>query len=123
MAEMILIRTFPSFLDEQSRPEQAQYHFAYTIEIENQGAVTVQLLERHWRITDANNQMSDVQGPGVVGEQPHIAPGETFCYQSSVVLKTPLGFMEGSYTFQGEEGELFDVSIPIFSLAAPNLIH
>ncbi len=123
MAETILIRTTPCYLETESQPEQAQYRFAYTIEIENQGNESIQLLERYWIITDANTQKSEVKGPGVVGEQPHIAPGETYRYQSSVLLKTPVGFMEGSYTFQGDHGRFFDVAIPVFSLAAPNHIH
>jgi ApaG protein len=123
MADTILIRPFPRYLAEQSVPDQANFNFGYTIEIENQGSQQVQLLERHWFITDANGQRTEVQGPGVVGEQPFISPGECYAYQSGVQLRTPLGFMQGSYTFQDEAGELFDIDIPLFTLAIPHLIH
>lgn len=123
MAAKILITPHPRYMSEESRPDQAHYSFAYTIEIENQSPQRVQLLERHWIITDANGQRTEVQGPGVVGEQPFIAPGECYAYQSGVAIKTPLGFMEGNYTFQSEDGELFDVDIPVFTLAIPHLIH
>ncbi|MGL4205049.1 MAG: Co2+/Mg2+ efflux protein ApaG [Aeromonadaceae bacterium] len=123
MAAKLLITPYPRYLDEESRPDQAHYSFAYTIEIENQGPLGVQLLERHWIITDANGLRTEVQGPGVVGEQPFIAPGESYAYQSGVAIKTPLGFMEGSYTFQAEDGELFEFAIPVFTLATPHLIH
>lgn len=123
MVERILIRSYPRYLAEQSVPDQANFSFGYTIEIENQGNRPVQLLERHWFITDSNGQRTEVQGPGVVGEQPFINPGECYAYQSGVQLKTPLGFMQGSYTFQDESGELFDIDIPLFTLAIPHLIH
>ena len=123
MVERILIRSYPRYLAEQSVPDQANFSFGYTIEIENQGNRQVQLLERHWFITDANGQRTEVQGVGVVGEQPFINPGECYAYQSGVQLKTPLGFMQGSYTFQDESGELFDIDIPLFTLAIPHLIH
>jgi len=123
MVERILIRSYPRYLAEQSVPDQANFSFGYTIEIENQGNRPVQLLERHWFITDANGQRTEVQGSGVVGEQPFINPGECYAYQSGVQLKTPLGFMQGSYTFQDESGELFDIDIPLFTLAIPHLIH
>lgn len=123
MVDRILIRSYPRYLAEQSVPDQANFSFGYTIEIENQGNRQVQLLERHWFITDANGQHTEVQGVGVVGEQPFINPGECYAYQSGVQLKTPLGFMQGSYTFQDESGELFDIDIPLFTLAIPHLIH
>lgn len=123
MVERILIRSYPRYLAEQSVPDQANFSFGYTIEIENQGNRPVQLLERHWFITDANGQRTEVQGSGVVGEQPFINPGECYAYQSGVQLKTPLGFMQGTYTFQDESGELFDIDIPLFTLAIPHLIH
>lgn len=123
MVDRILIRSYPRYLAEQSEPDQANFSFGYTIEIENQGNRQVQLLERHWFITDANGQRIEVQGVGVVGEQPFINPGECYAYQSGVQLKTPLGFMQGSYTFQDESGELFDIDIPLFTLAIPHLIH
>ncbi len=123
MAPSILILPHPFYLADESAPEQAQYVFGYDISIENHGALTVQLLERYWLITDANGQSAEVQGPGVVGEQPFIAAGSRFSYQSSVSLKTPFGIMAGYYSFQDEQGQLFQVSIPTFTLAIPNLLH
>lgn len=123
MAASILVRPHPEYLPEQSRPEAAHYSFAYTIEIENLGPERVQLLERHWVITDADGQQTEVQGPGVVGEQPFISPGKVFRYQSNVSFNTPVGFMQGSYTLQDEQGELFKVDIPLFTLAVPHQLH
>ncbi len=123
MSGKIVIRAYSLYLDDESKPEEAEYHFAYTIEIENGLAHSVQLLERRWLITDANGQRHEVQGVGVVGEQPHIAAGESYAYNSGVHFRTPLGFMEGSYTFQDADGNLFDESIPLFTLAMPHLFH
>lgn len=123
MADKILIRHYPRYLAEQSVPDQAHFSFGYTIEIENQGNRQIQLIERHWLITDANGQRTELRGPGEIGEQPHIPPGELYAYHSGVQLRTPLGFMQGSYTFEDESGELFDIAIPLLTLAIPYLIH
>ncbi len=117
----ITIIVEPSYLDDQSSPDDGHYVWAYHIRIENDGAETVQLLNRHWRITDANGRIEEVRGPGVVGEQPVLAPGEIYEYTSGCPLPTPTGFMVGSYEMQSGTGERFDVAIPMFSLDSPHI--
>lgn len=111
------------YLAAQSDPEQGQYVFAYTITITNQGEQAVQLLTRAWRITDADHKITRVAGDGVVGEQPHIAPGESFSYTSGTVLATPIGTMEGHYGMVNADGTKFEATIPSFRLAVPNILH
>ena len=123
MADKILIRHYPRYLAGQSVSDQAHFSFGYTIEIENKGNRQIQLIERHWLITDANGQRTELRGPEESGEQPCIYPGELYAYHTDVQLRTPLGFMQGSYTFQDESGELFDIAIPLLTLAIPHLIH
>ncbi len=115
----IRITVHPVFLEEQSAPSESRYVWAYHVVIENQGQETVQLLNRTWRITDALGQLKEVQGPGVVGEQPVLAPGERFEYTSGTPLPTPSGIMVGSYEMQRPNGSLFDAAIPAFSLDSP----
>lgn len=110
----------PEFLDDRSQPERGHYFWAYRIEITNLGQKTAQLTHRHWRITDANGHLEEVRGPGVVGEQPTLKPGETFNYTSGCPLTTPSGIMVGSYRFVDDEGEAFEVSVPAFSLDSPH---
>ena len=110
----------PEFLEDRSQPDQGRYIWAYRIGITNLGDKTAQLTHRHWKITDANGRREEVRGPGVVGEQPTLRPGETFKYTSACPLTTPSGFMAGSYRFVGEDGEEFDVEIPTFSLDTPS---
>ena len=112
----ITIVVEPSYLDDQSSPEDGHFVWAYHIRIENDGTETVQLLNRHWRITDANGRVQEVRGAGVVGEEPILKPGESFEYTSGVPLPTPSGFMVGSYGMVGPRGEAFDVDVPAFSL-------
>jgi ApaG protein len=109
----------PQFLDERSSPANNYYFWAYTIEIVNRGSDTVQLISRHWRITDALGRVQEVRGPGVVGEQPVLGPGQSFQYTSGVPLPTPSGFMAGSYNMVSTAGERFDIEIPAFSLDSP----
>jgi ApaG protein len=109
----------PRFLPERSSPENGYYFWAYSIEIVNHGKETVQLRTRHWRITDAHGRVQEVRGAGVVGEQPRLAPGESFEYTSGVPLPTPSGFMVGSYGMVTAAGEHFDIEIPAFSLDTP----
>lgn len=109
----------PTFLEDDSSPAQNYYFWAYTIEITNQGEETVQLVSRHWQITDAGGHMQEVRGPGVVGEQPTLSPGDTFRYTSGVPLRTPSGIMLGWYHMETEDGERFEVEIPAFSLDSP----
>ncbi len=119
----IQVRVEPQFLDEQSSPEDHQYFWAYYVEIENQGTEPVQLLGRHWRITNGHGDTQEVIGEGVVGEQPVIQPGETYSYTSGAPLGTPTGFMGGEYKMESPEGEDFMIDIPAFSLDSPYDIH
>ena len=106
----------PRFLPERSSPDNGYFFWAYTIEITNRGAQTVQLKTRHWKITDAHGRLQEVRGPGVVGEEPVLKPGESFEYTSGVPLPTPSGFMLGTYGMVTSNGEQFDIDIPAFSL-------
>jgi len=111
------------FVPEQSDEEADRYIFAYTITITNTGEVPTQLISRRWLITDANQQTQEVQGVGVVGEQPRIKPGESFEYTSGTALATPVGTMSGSYQMVAEDGHAFDVEIPEFVLSMPRVLH
>jgi ApaG protein len=113
----ILVDSF--YLEDESAPEQNRYVFGYHIQIENQGRETVQLLSRHWRITDGFGRTAEVRGPGVVGQQSVLEPGESFEYTSGAPISTPSGIMVGSYSMVTSSGEHFDVRIPAFSLDAP----
>ena len=115
----ITVRVSVSYLPEQSEPDRGRWFWAYHIRIENDSGVTVQLLTRHWTITDGRGGKHTVEGEGVVGEQPLIAPGGSFDYVSGCPLATPTGHMQGSYRMIGEDGSTFDVAIPKFSLLAP----
>jgi len=106
----------PEYLADRSSPATSEYFWAYTIEITNRGTETVQLRTRHWRITDGMGRKQEVRGPGVVGKQPVLKPGDSFEYTSGVPLPTPSGFMTGTYGMQTDKGEHFDVEIPTFSL-------
>lgn len=110
------------FVASESDPAVPRYVFAYTITIANHGGPRAQLLNRYWLITDGDGQQKEVRGPGVVGNQPHIGPGEAFRYTSACVLETEVGVMQGHYEFVDGEGESFDVPIDAFSLAAPNVV-
>ncbi len=112
----IEVRVTPRFLAERSSPDKSYFFWAYTIDIANLGKETVQLKTRHWRITDANGRLQEVKGPGVVGEEPVLKPGDSFEYTSGVPLPTPSGFMAGSYGMITDRGEHFDIEIPAFSL-------
>ena len=111
------------YLEEQSRPDEQHYVFAYTIRIRNEGAVPAKLLARHWIITDAKGVVREVEGEGVVGEQPHLAPGEAFQYTSGAVLETDLGVMRGCYRMLADDGTAFDAAIPAFTLTVPRTLH
>ena len=119
----IHVSVIPQFLPEHSQPENDQYSFAYHITITNNGDQTVTLLSRHWIIIDGNNNQQEVQGLGVIGQQPAIAPGESYSYTSGVPLETPIGTMEGSYHMINEDGEAMEIPIPQFVLAAPGMLH
>lgn len=109
----------PDYCPDRSEPESGGYFWTYTITLTNQGATTTQLLTRHWEIVDEGGRVQNVDGPGVVGEQPVLAPGENFRYTSGVPLTTPSGMMRGRYGMQGEDGSRFDIDIPAFSLDSP----
>lgn len=115
----ITVRVAVNFLPEQSRVELGKWFWVYHIRIENDSDQTVQLLTRHWRITDARGMVNLVEGEGVVGEQPVLSPGQSHDYVSGCPLTTPNGSMEGHYTFVRQSGEKFEVKIPFFPLAAP----
>jgi ApaG protein len=112
-----------SYLEEQSAPDMNRYVFAYTITIRNEGNQPAKLLTRHWIINDANGNVQEVHGEGVVGEQPYLKPGESFQYTSGTVIETPVGSMEGSYQMLSEDGTPFDADIPAFTLSLPNKLH
>lgn len=115
----INITVEPIYLEEQSQPDDGQYVWAYHVRIENSGKEVVTLRHRYWKITDAHGRVQEVRGAGVVGEQPCLKPGEVFEYTSGTPLPTPSGFMAGTYEMENEEGELFNVAIPAFSLDSP----
>ena len=110
----------PFFLDDQSSPDESHYVWAYHVSIRNLGGETVQLLNRYWQITDGLGRVQEVRGPGVVGEQPVLKPGESFEYTSGCPLSTPSGIMVGSYEMATPAGERFDIRVPAFSLDSPH---
>lgn len=110
----------PFYLEDQSSPGDSHYVWAYRVRIENHGRDTVQLLGRHWRITDAMGRMQEVQGAGVVGEQPVLQPGDHYEYTSGTPLPTPSGIMVGTYHMENTAGEQFDIDVPAFSLDSPH---
>ena len=119
----IAIQVSTQYLQQQSDPGSPSYAFAYTITILNNRDQPVRLLSRHWIITDQNGKVDEVKGNGVVGQQPTIAPGQSYQYSSGAVLQTEIGDMHGSYTMQDADGELFDAPIPLFVLAVPHMLH
>ena len=112
-----------TYIPEQSDPDADRYVFAYTITIHNEGTVAAKLLTRHWIINDANGNVQEVHGEGVVGEQPYLRPGESFQYTSGTVIETPVGSMHGSYQMLAEDGTPFDAQIPAFTLSLPHKLH
>ncbi|MGI9271628.1 MAG: Co2+/Mg2+ efflux protein ApaG [Woeseiaceae bacterium] len=119
----IRIQVVTDYIDDQSEPESDRYVFAYTITIANNGEVPARLISRHWIITDANGKVQEVTGDGVVGEQPHLNPGEEFRYSSGAVLETPVGAMQGLYRMEADNGANFDAPIAPFTLAVPGVLH
>jgi ApaG protein len=119
----VLVEVVSRYLPERSRPQDHLYVFAYTIRITNQGDRRVQLVSRRWIITDANGRVEEVSGPGVVGEQPVLGPGESFTYTSGCPLPTPFGSMRGTYQMVGPDEEWFDVEIAEFALREPYSVH
>ena len=123
MNNSIQITVQPTYIAAQSRRELQRFVYAYTITIANRGDIGVQLISRHWRIKDALDNLQEVKGLGVVGEQPMLAPGGNYTYTSGVILETETGIMEGSYQMRADDGTLFDAVIPTFALVPPHAIH
>jgi ApaG protein len=116
----ISVTVSPRYMPEESSPDLSRYFFAYTVEIINTGPERVQLRDRYWRIIDGHGQIQEVRGPGVVGKQPVLGPGESFSYTSGCPLTTPNGTMQGNYVMVTDAGEAFDAEIPAFSLDRPD---
>ena len=123
LVNKIRVEVETSYLDEQSDPNERRFVFSYTITIRNEGPVPARLLTRHWIITDANGKVQEVRGDGVVGEQPHLKPGQGFRYSSGAVLETPVGAMQGSYEMIGDDGQRFEAPILPFRLAMPGILQ
>ena len=119
----ILVSVETHYLEDRSDPSEDRFVFAYTITITNRGTMGAQLLRRHWIVSDSNERVQDVRGDGVVGEQPHLNPGESYRYTSGTVLETPVGTMEGSYQMVADDGTPFDAEIPLFVLSAKRTLH
>lgn len=119
----IRVDVVTSYVEEQSNPGDGRFVFSYTITIRNEGDVPAKLLTRHWIITDANGKVQEVNGEGVVGEQPYLQPGEGFRYSSGAIIETPVGAMQGSYRMVADDGQHFDAPIAPFRLAMPGLLH
>jgi len=123
ITEGVRVTVESRFLQEHSAADEDRYAFAYFITIANEGATRVQLKRRHWIITDGNGKVEEVEGPGVVGEQPVLAPGESHRYTSGSVLATPVGTMEGTYEMHEADGRIFQAEIPRFSLQMPGVMQ
>lgn len=119
----ISIEVENEFLDAESEPAEGRFVFAYTITLANTGEISARLLTRHWIITNADGLVQEVHGEGVVGEQPYLSPGGHYSYSSGAVLATPVGTMQGTYQWLGDDGVAFDAPIPLFRLAVPGLLH
>ncbi|MEC5317460.1 Co2+/Mg2+ efflux protein ApaG [Brenneria populi subsp. brevivirga] len=122
-APRVCVQVQSFYVESQSQPDEERFVFAYTITVRNLGRHEVKLCGRYWLITNANGRQTEVQGEGVVGEQPVIQPGSEFQYTSGTILETPLGTMEGHYHMLDHQGDAFQVAIPVFRLAIPSLIH
>ena len=119
----ITVEVVTDYVEGQSEPESERYVFSYTITIRNEGGEPAQLVSRHWLITDANGNIQEVKGEGVVGEQPHLKPGEGFQYTSGAMITTPVGSMQGTYQMVTDNGDEFDAEIAPFTLAIPRTLH
>jgi ApaG protein len=123
VTEGVRVRVASHYHADRSQPTRGYYFFSYTVRIENDGPTPVQLRSRHWVITDANGHVEHVRGPGVIGEQPHLSPGEHFEYTSACPLPTSLGSMEGTYEMVRDDGSTFDAVIGAFALADPDSLN
>ncbi|HTV79639.1 MAG TPA: Co2+/Mg2+ efflux protein ApaG [Steroidobacteraceae bacterium] len=122
-AHRITVDVKTSYLAEQSDPDEPRFVFTYTITIRNDGDSAARLMRRHWLITDANGKVQEVRGDGVVGEQPHLKPGQGFRYSSAAIIETPVGVMQGSYQMIADDGRAFDAPIAPFRLAMPGVLQ
>ncbi len=123
MSNCIDVDVKTKYLAEQSDPKARRFVFGYTITLTNQGDMRAQLISRHWVITDGNDEVQEVRGFGVIGQQPVITPGHSYSYTSGVVLPTETGTMTGNYQMRNEQGEDFEASIPVFALVPPHRLH
>jgi ApaG protein len=123
MTQPILVQVKTRYIEEQSEPQEPRFVYGYTITLLNQGEEPARLVSRHWIITDAEGAVQEVQGMGVVGEQPRLDPGESYTYTSGVVLQTETGTMTGSYQMLTDDGVRFDAQIPEFALVPPHALH
>ena len=119
----IRVRVTTDYMKEQSEPDNGRYIFAYHIILENTGTISARLLSRHWLITDGNQQLQEVAGDGIIGQQPLLVPGQKYAYSSACMLKTSVGSMHGSYQMQADDGHAFDALIPVFTLSVPGALH
>jgi ApaG protein len=119
----VRVKVHSEYAPDKSEPSKNQWFFLYTVTISNEGSETVQLLTRHWLITDGTGHIEEVKGPGVVGKQPTLKPGEAFEYTSGCPLSTPFGVMEGTYQMVAQGGERFDAKIAPFTLSEPYTVH
>jgi ApaG protein len=122
-AHRIRVEVRTQYVEDQSNPVEGRFVFSYTITIRNEGTQPARLVTRHWLITDANGKVQEVAGEGVVGEQPHLQPGQGFRYSSGAILETPVGSMQGRYRMVADNGEQFDAPIAPFRLAMPGVLH
>jgi ApaG protein len=122
-APKIRVDVETAYIEEQSNPRDKRFVFSYTITIRNEGSIPARLLTRHWIITDADGNVKETRGEGVVGEQPHILPGQGYRYSSGAVIETPVGIMQGSYQMMADDGQHFDAPIAPFRLAIPGVLH
>lgn len=123
MIHNVTVNVISNYIEDQSLPEDLRFVFAYHITIKNEGQQAAQLLSRHWIITDGNEKVQEVKGPGVIGETPLLQPGESFQYSSGAILNTMVGTMQGSYQMIAEDGTEFLAEILPFTLAVPNQVH
>lgn len=119
----IAIKVKTAYISDESDPESNRYAFVYTIRLRNEGGVGAKLVSRHWTISNADGNEQQVHGTGVVGEQPHLKPGEEYEYTSGTILETPIGSMRGYYQFMADDGTAFEAEIPVFTLSHPHMIH
>lgn len=119
----ILVNVEATYLEQESDPDKARYLFAYTITIKNHSQVAARLLSRYWKITGGDGHEQEVEGDGVVGLHPYLAPEQEFTYTSAAMLDTPVGMMQGHYMMKGDDGDQFEVDIPAFTLAVPSRLH